>query len=255
MSAINSFKGVQYLSPQKRDDHFEALYLKVRQQEHRLLDDATVARLPNIGKDHPKHKEWQARAASFKRFQRMMNATKRPLEILEVGCGNGWGCAALARNPLLHVSGVDVNAHELEQAARLFQKPNLQFYYGDIFEDIFPAGSFDIILLNAAVQYFPDFAGLIRRLFYFLKDDGAIHIRDTPFYEDDEIAAAKARTEDYYKSMGVAALSEHYFHHRRAELEQFHTEILSQGGGLMYKIQSLFRPSLPANFIWARICK
>jgi SAM-dependent methyltransferase len=244
---------VTYLS-KPVENGFEEAYLRIRDKEHRLLDDTTVAMLPRIPAAHPLHREWKARAASFERLRKYLYKVKQHVELLDVGCGNGWAAAALAATVDLNVSALDVNVAELEQAARIFRKPNLQFYYGDVFEDIFPEKSFDYIVLNASAQYFPDLRGLIERLFYFLKDIGEIHIIDTPLYADDEVEAARKRTLEYYTSMGCPELSGHYFHHTFSIIKGFRFEVLS-GGGLLKKLISLLQASVPVNFTWVRIMK
>jgi ubiquinone/menaquinone biosynthesis C-methylase UbiE len=244
---------IQYLSRVDHHAAFEDLYLKVRSTESRLLDDNVVAKLPYISENEAaNYKEWQARAASFERLKTHFQTIRHPKSLLDIGCGNGWAAAGLAENSLIQVSAVDVNAEELEQADRVFQKPNLRFYYGDVFEDIFPAASFDYIVLNSSAQYFSDIKSLIVRLFYFLKKDGEIHILDTPFYGDGDIYEARARTQAYYSSIGCPEMAQHYFHHRLSELAGFRPEILS-GKGLAMRLRALFSRHVPGHFHWIRI--
>jgi SAM-dependent methyltransferase len=245
---------MQYLSSIEPSAPFEQLYLKIRRDEGRVLDDTTVAMLPDVSKEQvPNYKDWQARAASFKRLKRYFDtALNGPKELLDVGCGNGWAAGGLADNKLLNVSAVDVNLQELQQAERVFRAPNLAFYYGDIFGDIFPRGHFDFIVLNASEQYFSDLQGLVERLFFFLKADGEIHIVDTPFYGDEEVAAAKERSRIYFDGLGVPQMAEHYFHHRLSDLSGFKYEILNSAG-LWDTLRARFVPSLPRHFRWIRI--
>ena len=244
---------MQYLSSIDHKHPFEELYLKVRAKESRLLPDEIVAKLPDISaKMAPNYKEWSARSGSFKRLKKYFAGIRESTTLLDVGCGNGWAAAGLAGNGLLQVSAVDVNEEELRQADRVFQKPNLRFYYGDIFEDIFPPASFDYIILNSSAQYFEDLQTLIGRLLYFLKKDGEIHILDTPFYTDDEWASAKSRTQAYFSSIGCPEMVEHYFHHRLSGLASFKYEIVSHRG-FLDRIRSRYFSQLPPNFFWIRI--
>lgn len=245
---------MQYLSTVKDHVWFEELYLDARGKEKRLLDDTMVARLPYVPKEVPNYKEWEARAYSFERLKKYFQSVKDLKSLLDVGCGNGWAAARLADNKLLNVSAVDVNIEELKQADRVFQKPNLSFYYGDIFEDIFPHSSFDFIVQNSSAQYFPDLTALVQRLLLFLKDGGEIHIADTPFYKDEEIAQAKERTVQYYTSLGCPEMADHYFHHRLTDLSPFAYTVLQDKSPLS-KIRSLFSTALPKNFRWVRIRK
>ncbi len=244
---------MQYLSSVEASAPFEQLYLKIRTDEGRVLDDATVAMLPDVSKRQvANYKEWQARAASFRRLKKYFASVTAPKALLDVGCGNGWAAAGLAANKLLHVSAVDVNVQELRQAERVFRAPSLAFYYGNIFEDIFPQGRFDFIVLNASAQYFEDLKGLIERLFFFLKEDGEIHIVDTPFYKDEEVAAAKERSRIYFDALGVPQMAAHYFHHRLSDLSELRYDILNRAG-LRDTLRARFVPSLPKHFRWIRI--
>jgi ubiquinone/menaquinone biosynthesis C-methylase UbiE len=246
---------LQYLSNAEEHEPFEELYLEVRGKESRLLDDNVVVKLPYVTENEvANYKEWQARAASFERLNQYFKTIRQPKALLDIGCGNGWAAAALAENALLQVSAVDVNAEELEQADRVFQRPNLRFYYADVFEDIFPAASFDYIVLNSSAQYFKDIKVLIDRLLYFLKKDGEIHILDTPFYNDENIYEAKARTQSYYSSIGCPEMAAHYFHHRLSDLSEYRPDILSRKSWTD-RIKGLFSRHVPGNFHWLRIRK
>lgn len=246
---------MQYLSNVNLQASFEELYLKVRAKEHRLPDDAVVARLPDITREmSPNYKEWQARSKSFHRLKKYFESINEPKTLLDVGCGNGWAAAGLADNKRLQVSAVDINQLELEQAERVFQKPNLAFYYGDVFENIFPQASFDFIVLNSSAQYFEDLKALVERLFFFLKKGGEIHILDTPFYSDEEWSGAKARSLAYFHSIGCPEMAEHYFHHRLSELASFNFEIVSKKT-IVERVRSFFSKVVPSNFIWVKILR
>jgi len=211
--------------------------------------------LPHISsRESPNFAEWQTRAASLKKLQRHFKSIDRPKRLLDVGCGNGWAAAGLAENKRLEVSAVDINMRELEQADRVFQKPNLQFYFGDIFKDIFQESSFDIIVLNSSAQYFPDIKALVERLFYFLKKGGELHIIDTPLYKDEELAQARNRTEAYYRSLRIPEMAQHYYHHKLTALASF-KHVLHKERGMYSKIGSIFRTKSPRNFIWVIIRK
>lgn len=234
---------------------FEDLYLQVRSNEKRTLDDSIVQRLPYATKKMSVHsKEWKARARSFERMRKYFLSRQRRLNLMDLGCGNGWTAARLAENGLLNISAVDINRTELEQAARVFQRPNLGFYFGNIFEDIFPAASFDVILLNACAQYFKHLRGLIDRLFYFLEDHGEIHIIDTPFYTRETVESARQRTEAYYRSMGAEEMTAFYHHHTLESLSPYTIEILSHKN-FFARLYASMMGDVPSNFYWIKIVR
>lgn len=217
----NNINGVLYLT--KNRTSFSTNYISVREKEGRILSDENVKLLPKTNKKNKNYHEWQLRQKSTKRFVSYIKAKKGPLSILDIGCGNGWFTNTLSiisdKNSII---GLDINEYELEQASRVFKAENLEFVYGDLFQitnEYF--GKFNIITLNACVQYFDDFEKLIRQLKTFLKPSGEIHIIDSCFYNPPEIESAKKRTKKYYKSVGVPEMSKNYFHHSINKISEF----------------------------------
>lgn len=212
--------GVYYLSDV--NDEFERLYLETRNSESRVLIDEEVKLLPLTDFNYKLHAEWNLRKQTSDRFLYYLNK-KTFKTILDIGCGNGWFTNLLAQSNLdSKVIGIDINKVELEQASIIFNSDNLQFLYFDIFDDLSLFDSkFDLITLNASAQYFPDFENLLGRIKQFLTPNGEIHILDSPFYKKQEIAQAKERTKQYYKSLGSEELSDFYHHHSYSELNDF----------------------------------
>ena len=199
---------------------FSDIYIAVRDKEQRVLTDNDVALLPYI-----KRNEWEFRIKSTERFINYISSKNEALNILDIGCGNGWFTNAIAAvSEKNEVIGLDVNSEELEQAARVFERQNLKFVYCDIFkiEDAF-IRQFDIITLNSSVQYFSDFKVLFSTLKSFLKPTGEIHIIDSPFYKNDAITEAKKRTLNYYTSIGFPEMASNYFHHSVDDILEFKT--------------------------------
>src|SRR5687768_10150066 len=96
------------------------IYLCVREKEGRLYPDDVVRHLPFVPEDHPLHGEWQARAASCNRLVGYLARAPRHLNILELGCGNGWLANRIASNVKGRIIGLDGNRAELSQAYRVF---------------------------------------------------------------------------------------------------------------------------------------
>jgi SAM-dependent methyltransferase len=199
----------------------EALYLEARAAEGRVLSDAQVQELPNWPAQGSLGREWRWRAHSLRRFTHYLAHKNRALRILDLGCGNGWMANHLAKNLNWAVTAIDLNVQELEQAARLFARGNLDFVYADIFgkniesqhfESVF--GKFDVILMAASAQYFSSLEGLVEKTFSLLNPGGELHILDTRFYADaSSQAAAKLRSAAYYTQLGVPEMAQYYHHH------------------------------------------
>lgn len=220
---------------------FEEAYLALRRQEGRVYTDEVLAKLPSLPPGHPLFREWTIRRISLVRLMGHLRSLNRPLRILDLGCGNGWMSRHLSYLPGSQVLAADLGDVELAQARRVFAHlPNLQFRRLDIFADA--PGRFDIVVMGASVQYFPDLSTLVQRLRSLLLPRGEIHLLDSPFYKDKDIPAARARTEKYYSEAGFPELAAHYHHLRRRDVEAL-------GGMLMYNPNTLF------NWLWTRVLR
>jgi len=254
-------KITKYLNQLEKDDgvyladippelnKFESFYLGVRKSEKRLLSDQEVAGLPVL-KNNPHEIEWEKRARSANRVSGYF-MEKPSGKVLDLGCGNGWFTAILARNNKLEVVGVDINFTELKQASKVFFQPNLNFVYGDIFQSQFLKNTFDFITINAVMQYFEDLNLLITRLFEILKPGGEIHFIDSPFYGQDQLTGAKERTIKYYNERGFPEMSQYYFHHSLAEISNFDPVTLYAYKPKSKILKFFVKPDMP--FPWIKI--
>ena len=222
------------------DKEFEDLYLKVREREKRVYSDKEVKLLPNTSSSNKHKEEWKLRKRSLHRFTNYIQKFNDELNLLDVGSGNGWFSANVANGSHINIYALDVNKFELEQAARVFNFKNIYFIYGNIFDNIFEEHSYDIITLNSSIQYFDDLDKLIKRLIYFLKDEGEIHILDSPIYNQNELAAAKDRTVRYYISNGFPEMAKHYHHHTFDEFKNFNYKILYDPKAVQNNLKKIF---------------
>lgn len=229
---------------------FEELYLAIRAKEGRLYSHDEVLQLPEINDNHIHKKEWEIRKHSAERLLRYISKKKRFLNILEVGCGNGWLSHQLSNIPQTRVTGIDINTVELQQAKKVFQqKNNLHFIEGDIRDGVLRAERFDVIVFAASVQYFPSLSQVIRSALQRLNAGGETHILDTIFYTNKTCSAAQKRSQQYFTKLGYPAMADYYFHHTLKELDSFTNTVL-------YNPHALFHRLLKKNpFYWVRIKK
>jgi len=207
---------------------FEPLYSELRQKEGRVYTDEEVLLLPAIAREHPHYREWQIRKESCKRLKQYAERISSP-DILEVGCGHGWLARHLAEIPGSHLTGIDVNYTELQQAARVFNPvTNLHFIHGGIDVNELEDAQFDLILFAASIQYFSSLKDILSMAMGKLKTNGEIHILDSVFYQPEEVGAAKERTAGYYRDLGFPEMTQYYFHHSTNELNFFHYKTLYQ---------------------------
>jgi len=200
------------------DPALEAAYHEVRLREGRLLDDAIVRDLPFSGERTAHRQEWLARRASMRRLLRGLRKEQRSMTVLDVGCGNGWLAARIAA--LGHqVVGIDAHRSELEQAARVFGYERMWWVQGDAASNDLARGSFDRILIGAALQYFERPMELLDHFMNALSPKGELHVFDSPLYANStDRDRAGQRTLEYYRAMDVPDMMSHYHHHTFEEV-------------------------------------
>jgi ubiquinone/menaquinone biosynthesis C-methylase UbiE len=202
------------------NQHFENLYIHTREKERRVYTNEQVALLPDIASSHPYHNEWIVRKQSSEKLVRYLTGKRRALNMLEVGCGNGWLAAKLSAIEKATVTGLDINETELNQARAVFKKDNLHFVYDTVRDGIFPDQQFDVVVFAACLPYFPSL-NILRSLYPILAPQGEIHILDTPFYKREDVAAARERMKAYYSAMNIPEMGNCYYHHSTEELQAF----------------------------------
>jgi len=205
---------------------FEEKYIELRKKENRVYTDIELKQLPSIEKIHIHYKEWILRAQSATRLFKYLAKKNKALNILEVGCGNGWLSNFLSKETNNLIVGLDVNFIELKQAANIFKKDNLFFVYDILSAEFLSHFNFDIVVFAASAQYFSSIEQTIQMILPLLNKDGEVHILDTNFYKAEDVEAAHKRTEQYYLNLGVPEFAQYYYHHSSDELKKFCVEIL-----------------------------
>ena len=232
-----------------REILFEKKYIQVRALESRLYTDEELVHLPEIGAAHPRLREWQLRKQSARRLVHYISRKRTNLDILEVGCGNGWLTHQLAEIPGTKVTGVDINFTELQQAARVFSNdPNLRFIHGDIRSGLLEERRFDLILFAATLEHFPSAKKIHHLCLFHLNRGGEIHILDTRFCKAEEVKMEERRTLAYYTSFGYPEMADYYFHHCIDDLRPFHHMLLHNPNSMKSRIWGTRSP-----FPWIRI--
>lgn len=235
---------------------FEKYYIKIRDQEKRILSIDAIRELPVVPTSHPHFKEWQVRQFSSRKLVTYLS-NKNNSVVLELGCGNGWLSGILAGSLDAMVVGVDVQYTELKQAVHAFgEHRNLYFVYGDILDDLFKEQSIDTIILAASVQYFRDFDELIVKLLSVIKDKGEIHIIDSPFYKtQNDVLLAKQRSARHFALMGTPEMDDKYFHHSFQQLAQYNYQVFYNPKSMVSRVKRRVLKMSQGVFPWICIRK
>jgi ubiquinone/menaquinone biosynthesis C-methylase UbiE len=93
--------------------------------------------------------------------------------VLDVACGTGVVASRvnLVSRKLCYVTGIDINEGMLN-AARI--NPQVQWHLGSATELPFDAGSFDVVLCQQGLQYFPDRMAAMREMARVLAPGGRV---------------------------------------------------------------------------------
>jgi ubiquinone/menaquinone biosynthesis C-methylase UbiE len=215
---------------------FEDLYHEVRRREKRLYSDGQLMFLPDIDSSHVHYKEWQIRKRSSQKLIDYLAKKNMPLNILEIGCGNGWLSSRLSSIKNSKVIGLDINELEILQAKRVFKKDNLEFICGSFTPAMFPGKKFDVILFAASLQYFSLANDILQQALTFLTDKGEVHIIDTPFYSRREIDGAMLRAKEYFAMLDCPEMAAYYFYHTLNDLKLFNHRVLANPSGVINRL-------------------
>lgn len=214
---------------------FESSYLKLRSEEQRVLTKEQLLRLPYPDRSDPDFEHWAIRRKNIDRFLRYLKTKKEQLNILDVGCGNGFFSHLMCLQGH-RVTGLDVNFTELQQAAEAFPAANLNWCCLDLLDEPVPGAPYNLITFCASFHYFRDSRALLERCQSLLAAGGEIHIIDSPFYSDANRSEARARSLDYFSQHGVPDLIQHYYHNTYADLSAFRYRFGYKPGGWLNRL-------------------
>ncbi|PZF79490.1 class I SAM-dependent methyltransferase [Jiangella anatolica] len=156
--------------------------------------------------------------------------------VLDVGCGDGFLAARLARAadaPSRHVVALDVDAPVLARASERFPDAAVEWCHGDVLTHPFEPASFDAVVSNATLHHLPDTAAALRRLGSLVRPGGVLAIVGFTRFERRDLHWAAAA----FVSLGVA---------NRVRRKWEHTAPLHWPPPLTYReLSASVRPTLP----------
>lgn len=100
-------------------------------------------------------------------------------DVLDVGCGDGFLAARLARR-VPHVVAIDIDAPVLGRARARFPDAPVTWCHGDILTHPLRAESFDAVLANAMFHHLPDTRAAMHRLSQLVRPGGMLAVVGFP---------------------------------------------------------------------------
>ncbi|HEX3754918.1 MAG TPA: class I SAM-dependent methyltransferase, partial [Rhizomicrobium sp.] len=165
-------------------------YARHRAAEGRALSSEALHSLPYLCHG-PLARQWSIRARTYAAFLRhvvlpMAKARSTPLQILDLGAGNGWLCHRLCQFGHSTVA-VDIREDDVDglgAAAAWEVEWATQFTrLTASFEDLpLTNGCFDIVVFNASLHYARELSRALDEAKRTAKPGGIIAILDSPFY-------------------------------------------------------------------------
>jgi len=167
-------------------------YATVRAAEGRGSNTSSYYRaLPDRDLSGNNGKQWRIRARSYRYFERKILAplekrARRPLDILDLGAGNGWMSYRLAERGQRPVA-LDIFCDPMDGLGALRHYPFSIRSVAAEFDAIpFREGSFDVAIYNSSFHYSPDYRITLREVRRCLRPNGLLVIMDTPLYRRPE---------------------------------------------------------------------
>jgi SAM-dependent methyltransferase len=192
-------------------------YAAQRQAEGRGYAGEDLLALPYITSG-TLARQWAVRARSFDAFQRrvihsMAKRLGRPLDVLDLGAGNGWLSYRMAqaghRALALDIRHDDVDGLGASQPFLQRAKGRMRIAVADFDEIPANEASFDVAVFNAALHYATNLAAVLAEAARVVRPGGQLVILDSPVYrgEADGLTMVAEKTADAPRRFGARAES------------------------------------------------
>lgn len=111
----------------------------------------------------------------------------RGCDVLDAGCGSGYGSDLLARAGARSVMGVDLDRRNIAYAVRHYGRSGVAFCVADLEEFALPAGSFDFTIASNSLEHLHEPKRFLDRLRLLLRPGGRALISVPPIYSEADL--------------------------------------------------------------------
>lgn len=148
-----------------------------RKKDNRIWSDEEVLEFPNTFFYNLHREEWKSKEKMAQNLRSyLLTEGKSNYTALDVGCDCGWFSDMLSEGTSGNVLGIDLDISRVDQANKLFNKPNLSFRRGNFFTTRLRKNSFDHIILMDTHKWMPSLEQVVERSRYLLAAGGELHI-------------------------------------------------------------------------------
>lgn len=167
-------------------------YARIRSAEGRGSDDPAYYRaLPFRDLTGKNSAQWVIRARTWMHFENsllreMEKRTRRPLDILDIGAGNGWMSYRLAMRDH-HPVAIDIFSDGSDglRCARHYPR-RFPCFEAEFDRLPFDDGAFDLAVFNSSIHYSTDYGRTLTEARRCLRSSGRVVIMDSPIYRKPE---------------------------------------------------------------------
>jgi len=217
--------GIWRMLPPNRLSYFSQFiedYERIRRSEGRGSQSATWYRdLPFPSQGTPFADDWRIRGKSYQTLLTLLTSTK-PLNILDLGAGNGWLSNRLAEQGHC-VAAVDLLTNSFDG---LGAQQNYTTHFTAIQAEYdhlpFDNNQFDVVIYNGSLHYALDYICTLQEARRVLRAHGHVTIMDSPVYHNQSSGKTMVnqREEHFERTYGTrsnALNSEHFLTYARLE--------------------------------------